>query len=112
MRENSINIIEIENLDFNGLLHRVGSNREIVIKRGELRKIVQEVMSQREELVVDEKESTIESDDSLEDTELESTNSESESKESKEAVDIPSYSPMSPDTEVSDSEPVAKKMKK
>ena len=110
MRENSINIIEIEKLDFNGLLQRVGANREIVIKRGEVRNIVREVMSQREQLVVDEKKSTTESDDSLEDAELESTNNESDSEESKQDVDIPSYSPMSPDTEVIDSESVVKKM--
>ena len=65
-------------------------------------------MNQKEQLLVDEKESTTESGDSSEDAELESNNSEIESEESKESVlNIPSYSPMSPDTDVSDGEPVA-----
>ena len=113
MRENSIKTVEVEKIELNQLLQRIGANREIIIKRGEVRKIFQKVMSQKGQLVVDVKESTTESDDSSESTELESNNSESESEELKEAVlNIPNYSSMTPGTEVSDSEPVAKKMKK
>ena len=98
-------LIEVEKVEFNELLQRIGANREIVIAI--------EVMSQKEQLVVDEKESTTESDDSSGSTELESNNSESESEGSKGAVlNIASYSPMSSDREKSDNEPVTKKMKK
>ena len=113
MRENYINTVEVEKVELNQLLQRIEANREIIIKRDEVRKIVQEVMSQKEQLVVNKKESTTESDDSSESTGLESNNSESESEVSKGALlSILSYLSMSPDTEVSDNEPVTKKIKK
>ena len=113
MRENSINIIEVEKVELYELLQRIRANKEIIIKRGDVRKVVQEVMSQKERLIVDKKESTTESDDSSGSTELESNNSESENEVPKGAVlNILSYSPMIPDTEASDSATVAKKMKK
>ena len=111
IREESVNIIEVVKIDFNALLQRVDANREIVIKKGEVRKIVQEVMQQKERLLVDGENATSESEDSPGSTEAEFSQNEgeSDSEDSKETVNIRSYSPMSPD---SDSAPAAKRMKK
>ena len=137
IREKSVNIVEVEKINFNTLLERVNENKEIVLKRGDVRKIVQEIMQQKEQLLLNGKNATSESESSSEDADVEFSQigiesesedsketvnvsegtevefsqieSESEDEDSKETVNIPDFSPMSPD---SDGEPAAKKMKK
>ena len=133
----SVNIVEVAKINFNTLLQRVNENKEIVLKRGDVRKIVQEIMQQKEQLLLNGKNATSESESSSEDADVEFSQigiesesedsketvnvsdgtevefsqieSESEDEDSKETVNIPDFSPMSPD---SDGEPAAKKMKK
>ena len=106
LRTDILSTIEVGKVGFKELVQNV--DKEIVIKKCDVRKIVQEILNQREQL--SEKESTVEDEES---TEPESSDGEGDGEVPVGMVlGSPSYSPRSPETEGSDCEPVLKKLKR